>query len=241
MHDLSKIKLLSFEIGEDCNLKKLHIKCPINLRRLKHTEVGGITPTDIVQAIDEAKSLNFNGYIAFHYYNEPMMYMDRIQEVIESRPNEKYLLWTNGTLITNQMLEDGTLNQFDKVVITCYDPKRLPFYEELQKRHKNVKIEQWELDERSSIYNNEKENKFGCKRVHFELPIDHYGNIHICCRDWNNSFEVGNIKIDGLKQVIIGERYQQAISSIIPRLLDTKNCPLICQYCDEPWMKVPEL
>jgi len=233
---LKKIKIISFEIGNECNLRIEHHKCPINHRKYLVTKFGAITPSVIINVISECQKLNFEGYYAFHFYNEPLLYRERIMQVISKKPHERYLLWTNGELLKEN---DEILDLFDKVVISCYKKEKLPFYKKLQKEHRQIEIEQWELDDRAQIYNRKEENKFGCKRVFFEIPIDYYGNIHLCCRDWNNSCKLGNILETRFSDILAGNEYKDVISNVRKRILDTDNCPEICKQCDEPWIRIP--
>lgn len=239
MNDLlSRVEIISVEAGSNCNLKKEHKACPINYRKNINTEYGSLTVEDIIQTIVEAEEMGFKGYFAFHFYNEPMLYQDKIREIIEQKKTSKYLLWTNGTLLKEG--ENPFLELFNKVIITCYDDERLELYKRLEQEYLNITIQQWELDNRLDIYNQKNNNKFGCKRIFFELPIDYYGNVYLCCKDWDNSYVVGNIKKMGFAAVVQGSAYNNMIKSVGKRLLDDKNCPTICRYCDGPWIKLPK-
>ena len=235
---LSKVQIIAIEVGGDCNLKQIHDKCPINHRRILHTEYGELTAKDITQAINEAVEMGFEGYFGFHFYNEPMLYKNEIQEIIEANNTVKYLLWTNGTMLHEG--ENKFLDLFNKVVITCYDEARLKLYMNLQKKYKQILIQKWDLDDRLDIYTQNKENNFGCKRIFFEIPIDYYGNVHLCCRDWNNTHFIGNIKDKGLTSVMQSNTYKNILDSVGKRILNLDNCPSICKHCDEPWIKLPE-
>ncbi|WP_410985061.1 SPASM domain-containing protein [Bacillus cereus] len=195
-----------------------------------------------MQAINDAEYFGFNGYVAFHYYNEPQIYRDRINKVIDKKRDAKYLLWTNGTLLSSNIENNQILNRFEKVVITCYDDKKLPLFNSLKEYYGNIQIVQWELDDRLNVYSSAHSNIIGCKRVQFKLPIDYYGNVHLCCRDWNNTFKMGNIKDIGLRRILEGEVYNTAIKPVSgKKLLNLNNCPEICKSCDEPWLRVPTL
>ena len=98
MVSLGNTKLLSIEIGDQCNLAGEHMKCPISIRK-HNKEYGALTIEDIIVVIHDAIKLGFRGMVGFQYYNEPMLYIDRIQKVIERVPEVDYLLWTNGTLL----------------------------------------------------------------------------------------------------------------------------------------------
>lgn len=84
MYDLSQTTIISFEIGSECNLSAVHPQCPINLRKM-NAKKEPVTIEDILQAITEAEQLGFRGSVAFHNYNEPLLYIDRILEVIKAR------------------------------------------------------------------------------------------------------------------------------------------------------------
>lgn len=72
MYDLSDTTFISFEINKDCNLKNKHKECPINKIQYRN-DCSSLRVDDIVDFIYQAQELNFNGYIAFHNYNEPLM------------------------------------------------------------------------------------------------------------------------------------------------------------------------
>lgn len=229
MNELSEIKELSFEIGEDCNLKSVHKKCPVNIRKY-NKKYGELKISRIIELIDEANDMGFNGYIAFHYYNEPLMYIDKIEKIISLRPNNKYLLWTNGTLLKKDIEKNKFLIKFSKVVITCYDFNRLEFYKNIKEHYKNVQIAVWDLDDRIHIYENEERNVYPCKRVLYEIPIDHYGNLHLCSEDWNNEYEIGNVINTSLKEIVSSTLFRHTRSMEKNGKL-IEDCPLICKRC----------
>ena len=235
MYDLSKLSLLSFEIGDRCNLQHIHDKCPINCRTYKNTERCLDTDT-ILDSIQMAKKLNFDGYIAFHYYNEPLLYLDRILEIINRAPNNKYLLWTNGLLLDRIPENNEFLSLFEYICITCYDPKNMPFFLRIKDIYKKVEIFDWELDDRLNAYDRPYCNKISCKRILFEIPIDYYGNVHLCCVDWNNQFQVGNIFDKSLYDIVRSDVYQSITKMSHKELID-ENCPDICKRCNAVWEK----
>jgi MoaA/NifB/PqqE/SkfB family radical SAM enzyme len=235
--ELNKLQVLSFEIGSECNLTKQHQKCPINTR-VYNTEYGKLTTEIIVITIKEAEKLGFQGHVAFHFYNEPLLYIDKIKEVITAKPDSKYLLWTNGLLLKTKIEENDILNYFDKVFITCYYKDKMEHFLQLKQHYGNIEIASWELDNRMEIYSNDYTNIVGCKRAQFELPIDHYGNLHLCARDWKNTHKLGNIINDSLTDIIYNQPYQTALKSITRRTLDRDNCPDVCKSCDDPWFMV---
>lgn len=64
MYDLSSTMIMSFEITNDCNLKHVHLKCPISVRK-KTDKSNSINVEVIMDCMRQAKQLNFDGYFAF--------------------------------------------------------------------------------------------------------------------------------------------------------------------------------
>lgn len=229
MKELRKIKEIAFEIGDDCNLKSQHKKCPINSRCYNKSN-GKLTINRIIELMDEANEMGFEGYFAFHYYNEPLLYKDKLEQVIEARPNNKYLLWTNGTLLNCDIAANNILRRFTQVVITCYDMERLEFYKKIKDYYKNVQIALWSLDDRIEIYELPEVNRKPCERVLVEIPIDYYGNVHLCCEDWNNEYEIGNVINNSLKNIVHSDEYNLTRNMAENGILK-ENCPTICKKC----------
>jgi len=238
-YDLSKLKILSVEIGDDCNLKHLHKKCPINHIHRSESEAK-LTTADILRIIDDAVDLKFEGYIAFHQYNEPLLYIDKIEQVIKKRPDQKYLLWSNGLLIPEVEKAGYSLNMFSKMVLTCYDPQKASFYSDIKDRFPDVEIIMLKrMDDRLDVYDDTYKNPIFCKKVFFELPINCYGEVFLCCHDWKGTYLLGNVLCSSLESVVKGERYQNLLSMSHKRRIN-KNAPPICRRCRYAFSKYHE-
>jgi O-glycosyl hydrolase len=239
MYDLSCTSIISFEIGQQCNLMSEHILCPINQRIYKNTELE-ITEGTIVRIVNEAKTLNFTGCIAFHFYNEPLLYKNKIENVINLEPDSKFLLWTNGLLFNREIEKNNIINKFYKVFITCYNIDDMPFFIELKNYYRNIYILKAEFDDRLEVYKYNNKNILSCKRPLFELPIDYYGNVHLCCYDWNNEIELGNINNISLKEIVSLPMYQNIIQGSQRNRLDKDKYPPICWSCKYPMLEYPK-
>ena len=238
MLPLTETSLISFEITNGCNLQNMHDKCPINCRKYK-TKGKSLDKLSVVRTIKKAQEMGFTGMVAFHYYNEPLLKKDLVLSIIDEVPNCKYLLWTNALLLSRKVEENEFLKKFTKVCITCYDRADMEFFQQLSSYYKNIEIFDWELDDRLDIYCKTKPNKLSCKRPLFEIPIDYCGNIHLCCMDWDNSYDIGNILVENFEDIINGEKYQELIRMCKGRLIDEKVCPKICKTCDKMWVSYP--
>lgn len=234
-YDLSELTILAFEMGPGCNLKKQHLNCPIHYIR-RPSGIKSLTVEDVVKAIDDAAALGFSGYVAFHHYNEPLLYMDSIEQVVRERPHQKYLLWSNGLLIPELERAGHSLAIFSKIVLTCYAEKDYDMLLSVQRRYPDVEIGMSNMDDRVDEYESHYENLIACKKVFFELPIGFNGDVLLCAHDWKNSYPLGNILQTSLMEVLSGERYQALLSMSQKRKLD-ENAPKVCRHCKYAFLR----
>ena len=241
MNILNNLQYLSIEIGEMCNLANIHETCPANTRTIDKS-CGMLTDDDIINVIKDVYENGFRGEVGFHYFNEPLIYIDRIKDIINACPFAKFILWTNGTLIKDNTIENEHLNLFNNIVISNYgDSARYGFYLGLQEtfpqisRIINYASQHENMDDRLEIYTNLPTNKYGCCRPFtIEMPIDCYGNVHLCCRDWGNSTKIGNVKKQPLSKIVDSSLFYGIKDSLHRPLLDLDNCPDVCKKCDLP-------
>ena len=238
MFDLSGLSLLSFEICPTCNMQKEHVECPINKRFYADTRYS--LDVDIVaESIKRARKLGFKGMVAFHYYNEPLIQLNKILKIMDIVPEQDFLIWTNALLLDRDISKNKFLKRFKCVCITSYNPNDIPFFEALADEYDNIAIFDWELDDRLEIYRSTKNNILACKRPLFEIPVDYHGNIHLCCMDWNNQFKIGNIFDTPLDDIVCSNEYQKLMQQSRKRLLEDSS-PEICKKCDKVWVSYPK-
>lgn len=232
--DLSYLKTLSIEIGTRCNLSRCHNKCPAQY--MKRSEMEAMTEEQIISIMDQAIALNFQGYFAFHFYNEPLLYIAEIAKLKEKRSDYKFLLWSNGTLI-KKVLEAGySFDIFDKIVFTRYSESEEEMMSWLKSEHNSVDIYDAEMDDRLTFYESQEENHFTCKKIYIEMPIDFCGNIYICTFDWKGEYILGNLKREKLVDILKSNQYQSLLSENRGRLRHNSVVEL-CNKCPRPCLK----
>jgi len=173
------IRYLAFEINKDCENCKNHVgECPISHPdRYKYsTSEISISDSHILKFWRWCKGKGFRGIILWHMYNEPVLVIDRIRELMKiMKKEDSFQPFQMTTSIK------GDYSDFDIVKISDYEHGT-------------------ELDRR--IETNEGEGKsYGempktglCGRGKgFELQIDYYGNWCLCCGDWTCEESVGSI------------------------------------------------
>lgn len=220
---MRNVQFLSIEIGDKCNLAYEHLYCPILLRKKKKKT---LTDDMILSIVKEAyEELGFTGYVAWHFYNEPMLYKKRMFSLMktlkETVKNAKFLLWTNGELLK----EDKNLELFDRVVITNYKNRPVSYFEKFFK-NKEIMILPPVFDGRLNI--KDKESFIKCLRPYIEFIISFYGDVHMCCQDWKNEIEIGNIYVTPLKELV--KKRNKILSTILSKM-DNKS-PKTCITCN---------
>jgi len=203
-----------------------HIACPVNRHDRFQGKPYKLTVENIVETANKAKDLGFSGYIAYHRYNSPTMYWSRVKPCIEALADFKHLLWDSGNILKEEMLP-----YFDCIHISNY---RGHNFSEWQAKYPEIEwhIRPVQLDDR--LANNNWTNRIErvvCNRPkHIELPIDHAGNIALCCYDWNADHKLGNIFEDDFTDIILNQ-YQE----VCQQLAGGDNPPSICKRCPYPY------
>lgn len=180
------IRYLSIEIGPDCNLD--HEWCP---RQRMVRKADPLKVWEIVSVIREAVKLGFDGEVAFHYYNEPCLYPERMAAVMDALPNQRFMLWTNGTL----PIPDG----FSTIIRTAYS---------------GVGEYPYQPDTRLKNYGDELRGSVECVRRRIEFPIAYDGSVRLCCQDWLGSVNVGNVTSEPLSP--IWDKWSRLNLSMLP-------------------------
>lgn len=133
----------------------------------------------------------FQGRVAFHFYNEPTINLDRCVWLANAckAMGIGNVLWTNGTC------RNIPENTFDDVFVTAYDTipdgvtRKIPY-------QPDGRIDVYETEART-------EDCPACYRPsHIELPVNFYGDVRMCCTDWAGTVKVGNITRDAHDTVI---------------------------------------
>jgi MoaA/NifB/PqqE/SkfB family radical SAM enzyme len=227
---LDNLNLLSFEIGTGCQLNNLHKECPIHRQeRHPNRSHGHLTPERIARTIDQARELGFHGWAAFHYYNEPLLYMKEILQVMNLTRYEKFLLWTNGLLLAEHR---SSLDRFHTIHVTDYQLPNSPDFQRLMAEHPGVNwiVRKISLDGRIELSQPIRETVTCTRPEYLELPIDYYGNIHLCCYDWRGDTHIGNILEQEFTEII----HSPAFQSILAGLKGGAGAPAICKSCRYP-------
>lgn len=228
-------QFLIFEVGKGCNLAEKHKRCPSSHPdRFGDQKKFGPMPDDlIVNTACEAMDKGFSGLIGFHYYNEPLLYLDRIEKLVgeikEKKPEARFVLWTNGHLFPEDI---SRLKIFNKAWVTNYDGGD---YSRIRKAIPDCTEVKWNLDGRSEKQGGR--NRTPCGRIFSELTFDYYGEAHLCCIDWRNECKIGNLHSHSFKTVL--SRFQDIRRTIMNGV--TEDAPTLCKKCTMGHKRISDL
>ena len=218
------VQLLTHEIGTQCNLSIDHWnKCPVG-KLVYSREDRQLDDEVIVEDIRIAFDMGFSGMVMWQFYSEPLLYLDRIEilklKILEVVPKVRFLLWTNGKLIGDQVNPER-LRIFSKIVISNYSRKN---WDWLKEYVPDIKVVSGHLDGRLSVGRYTRKR---CLRLYHELIIDAYGNWRLCCGDYLGTAVKMNVFTDGFPAIVKEYQRLRELISEEPQ----RDVPALCQRC----------
>lgn len=192
------LEYLSFETNPLCNYKKDHPWCPINdpLRYPSYEPKIPCSDSAIVNFAFKMIEHGFKGKIGWHYYNEPMLTLNRCLNLMDQikfkYPDTKFVLWTNGSL-----LDKGSrawLPLFYQISVSLYNDRDTINAPSVCEGIPGSVCNPAPHDARKHIYDITPNNAGGCRRPRdIEMIINYYGNLRMCCSDFRGHVCQGNI------------------------------------------------
>jgi len=222
-------QLLTFEIGLRCNFEQNHRElCPIT-----HMSRGDKALTDEM-IIDTTKKayfeMGFEGFISWHFYNEPMLYWPRMLDLmVRIRgliPQSRFFLWTNGSIL----IKDERMQLFECSFISNYENKLLEAYFDYFS-NPLIKVGGQALDNRFINHYGEP-NFLSCGIMFDNLIIANDGEVYICCHDWRNEVKIGNL-FDTSIEELDEKRWEYAKQICGKQMTDKAHSTCIC--CTSKW------
>lgn len=186
-------QLVCFEVTPYCNRGAEHALCP-NAHPDRWLHSAGQRRMTNAQIVDVCHAMyggGFDGWTAFHHYNEPLLAWPRIRNLIANIrvcvPAARFLLWTNGDLLPADLEE---LAVFGKIVVSNYAGRDLSA---LHRACRDVTVLPGNLDWRLNPPRTGLDPEPHCLRPFLEIVFDYFGNVRTCCYDWRNETGIGNL------------------------------------------------
>jgi radical SAM protein with 4Fe4S-binding SPASM domain len=209
---------VEIEINSHCN--KACSYCPNSA--FERVEKGFISDELFLTILTQLRELDFKGKISFSFYNEPLLnkHLDSYVKL-----TKKYLpfsfieIYTNGSLLTKQKIEDLLLSGVDLFTITRHEDvigtKLEEILESLSKMEaekiKYRKYNEINLTNRGGILNhlvNDKKTTFlPCKIPEKVVSITLLGNVLPCFEDFFQKNIMGNVQDQHIKEIWNSKKY----------------------------------
>ncbi|WP_289422253.1 radical SAM/SPASM domain-containing protein [Thomasclavelia cocleata] len=228
-YTLKDIKRISFELSNICNYSYIHKKCPLSLVKDKKVLSSQI----IYKCIDELATINFDGVVAFHRYNEPLI-DPRLCQFIEytnkKLPLAKILILTNGFYLSEEIVKHFEEYKIWCICVSAYFKSE---YERISKIETNIPLRVFYsiLDDRESIYDDTPKNcNTPCISPLSDLTVTCEGTVGLCCLDWKNRFTFGKLHEKSISEIIDSDYFQATCLDLQKgnrKLLICKNCDWI--------------
>jgi radical SAM protein with 4Fe4S-binding SPASM domain len=90
-----------------------------------------------------------------------------------------------------------------------------------------VDVIHWNFDGRIKDWRENRQTPFRCLRPDIEVIIDNYGEMRLCCQDWQGDVPIGNVWQDSLTELL---KRRQSIVATIQRQMGTST-PERCRRC----------
>jgi 2-deoxy-scyllo-inosamine dehydrogenase (SAM-dependent) len=221
-------KRVSIELSNLCNYASAHKKCPLHLEK----EHVILSRKVVEKVIDSMAKNHFDGTIAFHTYNEPMidprLFMF-IQYAKKKCPKSKAIVMSNGYYFNQTIADELVEIGVDHIYMTAYsanDRKRL---EKIQ-IDIPYSIQKSELDDRLNLYDRQlpaTKDTTPCYAPLNEIIVTRKGQVSLCCLDWNRKHCFGNLYNEELENVIL----QSDIATVYSMLSEGHKEFAICKSC----------
>jgi radical SAM protein with 4Fe4S-binding SPASM domain len=235
--------------------------CPRTYDRSgKYFESGGRPivhrmPTEkILDLLDQAQRLGFQGWVAFHYYNEPLLDPRNLDLAHQARRRGMHpYLHTNGDRLKHSPdLCAAVAEVYERIVVGLYDfETSAQLAATRQEWHQRLPGTNLHFSPISPAAPRPPESQaaprtlvptdprmalpdltFGnapCHRPLIRLVIQYDGTVANCCEDTRGDFDLGNAYSASLEQLWFSERHQRIVADLIAghreRYTLCRNCP----------------
>ncbi len=215
-----------FELSNLCNYSRLHGRCPLH-----HERGVRILPLHIIQeTIDVLSKHRFEGTIAFHNYNEPLIdprLFHLLKYAREKCPKSEIYIYTNGFYLDQTILDELVAFGLSRIHVSIYSMKEL-------KRIKKIyfpisyELEVVGLDDTLEAYSKSELNlKKKCFAPLGNVIITRDAEISLCCFDWAHVYTFGNLKEQPLDEILRSD----FLYAVYKKLSNGERFLDVCKRC----------
>jgi MoaA/NifB/PqqE/SkfB family radical SAM enzyme len=220
---MNRIRSIRFELSGECPLKSEHTFCPAS--KLPNA----VLPNKIIFKVIKSLPEDYNGDIGFHNYNEPLA-DKRLTSLIfgikrHHLPHAKITIWTNGIYLTSKVADTLMHMGVDEIILTKY--KDTNVYSKL------IQAYPPDIDDRITNYEKPVINStIPCDAPFGQLIINRFGQVALCCMDWNYTMTFGDLNKQSLEECF------SAMEVVYQNLIKGKRIYDVCSRCNRTRIKL---
>lgn len=207
-----------------------HTLCPIS--RYNYMEHLPLKYAEKI--IKGLKEIKYKKELGFHNFSEPtidprLYYLMKLARKI--LPENPLVIWTNGKILTSNLVDDFNKIGNIKFVISVYDKEtndkiksfncnlvELNYWSEKTKMEENL----LDIYSRSIV-----DIKKKCYAPYRQVIVNHKGEVSLCCYDWKFTVSFGNVKDCSLKEILTSKKMNKAYKE----LSSGKRVFDVCRRC----------
>jgi radical SAM protein with 4Fe4S-binding SPASM domain len=205
----------------------------------------GVTMTEELfqRIILDLKTWGFKGRISLHGYNEPLL-DERLCEFIKfvkvHLPNCPVVIYSNGDLLTKEMMLQLIAGGMDKIMVSIHEPtsdEKMLELAQIASEYTALKLMDFRDGHRNfALWNRGKEalakkigpiKKYSRCYVIYTCVVQSNGNVVLCCQDGLEEYVMGSLMTNSLQEIWESSRFKK-IRKQVSRGMFTLP---ICKQC----------
>jgi len=259
----NKIPLFErLQIESQSNCNRACWFCPRTYDRSgKYLDKGGksvlnqMSTEKILELLNQARSLGFQGRVGFHHYSEPLLDKRNIMLAQEARKRGmRPYLHTNGDVLRHDdALCEDVKKAYGLIVVGLYDYRTNEELDEAKRYWENrltganLKFSPISLSGARSVHSigipkalvptdaravvpDLTYDNAPCHRPLIRMIIQHDGTVANCCEDTYGAFNLGNVYQSTLEELWFSQQHVQVVEDLIAGQRQKyplcRNCPL---------------
>lgn len=195
---------VEIETNTNCNRK-----CRICPRHKHEREVGFMPDALYSHLLDQLVSIDFRGRLSPVFYNEPLMdprLARLMREAKEKLPRTNIVLFTNGSLLTKENIEELVEAGVDTLLVSQYEGNLradeetyLDAARDLSPRarktirYRTLGDEDFLSSSGGLVRVRKPVTKSRCMQASLACVVDFRGDVVLCCNDYNGNHVFGNV------------------------------------------------
>lgn len=195
---------VEIETNTNCNRK-----CRICPRHKHEREVGFMPDALYSHLLDQLASIDFRGRLSPVFYNEPLMdprLARLMKEAKEKLPRTNIVLFTNGSLLTKENIEELVDAGVDTLLVSQYEGNLRADEETYLDaardvsprakkaiRYRTLGDEDFLSSSGGLVRVKKPVTKSRCMQASLACVVDFRGDVVLCCNDYNGNHVFGNV------------------------------------------------